>query len=444
MKKSGTRIRADISRIHSDNFTEICRNGKSNVFVRNRKMPLDDLAFSMINRKGLTLKLELRGYMNISHPGIQISKPGYLKQRMKLNPEAFVDLYQFHNRNFYSYPDTELYTYNGFLVLAVDGSDINIPTTRETLETYGNASKRNGKPCAQIGLGCLYDALNRMILEASCSKPKFNEMAVAEAQIAKVRDTIGKDIPFMVTMDRGYPSMPSFLRMIDGGVYFVARLKSSDFKEEQKALSSDDEDMDIKITKSRRYHYLGTSDEEIVMSRDSFPLRMLRVWLDEEKKDFEILATNLPRDRFPAECFGEIYHLRWRIETAYQILKDRLQMENFTGTKPILLEQDIYSTIYVSNIAEDIAREIEQEQADHLKNDYKHRMTVNRSLCIGLLKSDLIYILLEKNPKVQDELFQKLYDEISENIVPVRPDRHYRRTKGQLAGNYSNTHKRCY
>ena len=84
MKKSGTRIRADISRIHSDNFTEICRNGKSNVFVRNRKMPLDDPAFSMINRKGLTLKLELRGYMNISHPGIQISKPGYLKQLMKL------------------------------------------------------------------------------------------------------------------------------------------------------------------------------------------------------------------------------------------------------------------------------------------------------------------------------------------------------------------------
>ena len=180
------------------------------------------------------------------------------------------------------------------------------------------------------------------------------------------------------------------------------------------------------------------------MSRDSFTLRMVRVWLDEEHTEYEILATNLPRDLFPAECFGELYHCRWRIETAYQTLKDRLQMENFTGTKPILLEQDIYSTIYVSNIAEDIARDIEQEQADHLKNDYKHRMAVNRTLCIGLLKSDLIYILLEKDPNKQDDLFQKLYDEISENIVPVRPDRHYRRTKGQLAGDYSNTHKRSF
>ena len=444
MRKSGTRIKSDIDRIHSRVFADLCRNGKPNVFVRNRKMPLDDLAFSMINRKGLTLKLELRGYMNISHPGVQISKSGYLKQRMKLNPEAFVDLYQFHNRNFYSDPDTELYTYKGFLVLAVDGSDINIPTTPETLEKYGNASKRGGKPCAQLGLGCLYDALNRMILDASCNKVKFNEMAIAEAQIASVRDTIGPDIPFMVTMDRGYPSIPSFLRMIDEGVYFVARLKSSDFKAEQQALSSDDEEVEINLSKSRRRHYLGTADEALVMSRDSFKLRMVRVWLDEDKKEYEILATDLPRERFPTECFSEIYHLRWRIETAYQTLKDRLHIENFTGTKPILLEQDIYSTIYVSNIAEDIARDIEQEQKDHLKNDYKHRMAVNRSLCIGLLKNDLIYMLLEKDPQVQEELFQKLYDEISENIVPVRPDRHYHRTKGQLAGNYSNTHKRCY
>ena len=80
--------------------------------------------YSMINRKGLTLKLELRGYMNISHPGTEISKPGYLKQRMKLNPEAFVDLYQYHNRNFYSDKDAELYTLNGYLVLAADGSDM--------------------------------------------------------------------------------------------------------------------------------------------------------------------------------------------------------------------------------------------------------------------------------------------------------------------------------
>lgn len=38
----------------------------------------------MIKRKGLTFTLELRNYMKTSHPGEHISKPGYLKQLMKL------------------------------------------------------------------------------------------------------------------------------------------------------------------------------------------------------------------------------------------------------------------------------------------------------------------------------------------------------------------------
>ena len=78
----------DINKIRSTEFAASCRNAE-NCFVRKRKMPLTDLLFTMINRKGLTLTLELRNYMRLSHPGTEISKPGYLKQRMKLNPDAF-------------------------------------------------------------------------------------------------------------------------------------------------------------------------------------------------------------------------------------------------------------------------------------------------------------------------------------------------------------------
>lgn len=58
---------------------------------------------------------------------------------------------------------------------------------------------------------------------------------------------------------------------------------------------------------------------------------------------------------------SELYRMRWGIETAYETLKSRLQLENFTGTKPCLLLQDIYSTIYVCNLAEDIIRDVERE-----------------------------------------------------------------------------------
>lgn len=396
----------------------------------------------MINRKGLTLKLELRNYMKITHPGTEISKPGYLKQRMKLNPEAIKFLYQNHNKNFYSDPEITPYLYKEHLVFAVDGSDINIPTTPENLERFGTESRKGTKPQAQIGLGCLYDVLNRFIIESDINRVKFDEMKIAEQQVDRLPETIGVTRPFFVIMDRGYPSIPSFLRMMDKGIKFVVRLKTSDFKSEQQALASDDEDVLIKLTKSRRYHYMGTENEALVMSREGFLIRLITVRL--ENGNSEVLATNLPRDQFPQEDFREIYHMRWQIETAYETLKDRLQLENFTGTKATLLEQDIYSTIYVSNLAEDIICDIEEQNQQHLKQDYKHTMQINRSISIGLLKSDLIYILLESDTEKKTKLMQQLYDEISKNVVPIRPDRHYKRTKGQLAGNYSNTHKRCF
>ena len=442
MRKSEDRLLKDQNTILSDSFLEVCRDGKTNTLVRRRKMPIEDLVYSMINRKGLTLKLELRNYMKITHPGVEISKPGYLKQRMKLNPEAFKVLYQSHNKNFYQDAEVEPYTYKGYLVLAADGSDINIPTTAETVEKYGSASVRGGKPCAQIGLGCIYDVLNRFILDSSINKVKFDEMRVAQEQLSNIKDTIGDRYPYMVIMDRGYPYTPAFLKFIDDGIYFVARLKTSDYKAEQKALKSNDEDVEIALTKARRRNYIGKKEESIMMSRDFFSLRMVKVNFDNDTS--EILATNLPRETFPEECFAEIYHMRWGIETAYEVLKDRLKIENFTGIKPTLIEQDINSTIYVSNLAEDIICDIEEEDKEHLKNDYKHTMQINRNLSIGLLKNDLIYILIETDENRKSELLQALYDEIRVNVVPIRPDRHYHRTKGQLAANFSNTHKRSF
>ena len=212
MKHSQKRTFMDIEKMNSDEFKAFCRSGNKNYFTRIRKMPLQDLLFTMINRKGLTLALELRNYMKLAHPGVSISKPGYLKQRMKLNPDAFLELYKYHNRNFYA--DSSFSTYKDYLILAADGSDINIPTTAETLKLYGSASRKNTKPQAQIGLGCIYDVMNRMILESDCNKVKFDEMRLAEKQMERIPETIG-NIPYIIIMDRGYPSTPAFIHMID-------------------------------------------------------------------------------------------------------------------------------------------------------------------------------------------------------------------------------------
>ncbi len=438
MKNSQKRTCYDISLIHQDEFHDFCRNGNPSSFIRNRKMPLKALLFTMINRRGIILSLELRNYMKTAHPGMEISKPGYLKQRMKLNPLAFYELCRHHNRNFYAEPGFS--TFHGYLVLAADGSGINIPTTKETLEKFGTSSRKGTKPQASIGLGCLYDVMNRMILESDCCKCKFDEMRLVEEQVGRVPETIGISQPYLVVMDRGYPSAAAFIQMMEKDILFLARLKSSDYKKEQAALPAPDTWVDIHLDKSRIRHYKGTDIGRRMEELGHITLRMVQVSLPGERE--EVLITNLPAETFDCQQIAELYHMRWGIETAYETLKDRLQIENFTGTKPILL-QDIYSTIYISSLAEDIIRDAEAE-LDEKEKHRKHKMMINRTVSIGILKNDLIYILLETDAQKQDKLFQQIYEDISKNLVPIRPDRHYHRTKGQLAGKYSNTHKRAY
>jgi hypothetical protein len=443
MRASQEYFQCDLLESQTETFVKICRNGNRHVLIRNRKMPLKDLMLSMIGRKGLSLTMELREYMSEAHPEMSISKPGYLKQRMKLNPEAFRYLYHFHNRQFYANtnPETAPTTYKGFLVLAADGSKINVPTTPETLEVYGTPCAQ-GKMQAQLGLGCVYDVLNHFVIESEIGPYRFNEGTVAEAQTYILRDTIGNAINYMLLMDRGYPSIPMFMRFIDRGIYFVARLNSAIFKAEQESMLSDDEEVTIKLTEKRREKFKGTDDEAVMKSREAFALRLVRVRLSDGQ--YEVLATNLPRELFPAECFAEIYHMRWGIETSYETLKSKLQLENFTGTKPILIEQDIYSSIYVYNLAENIARDVELENAQKLNNDYKYPMKINRNVCIGVLKSDLIYAIMQTDPVKKGKLMEKMYDDISKSIVPVRLDRHYEREAHKSNNKYSNTYKRSY
>lgn len=442
MRKASGRLFNDMSVLRWETFLELCRGGRNNVLIRNRKLPVRDLILSMMNRRGLTLHMEVRNYMKIAHPETKVSKVAYHKQRMKLNPEAIKFLYQHHNQNYYQDPEETPRLYSGYLMLAADGSGINIPTTEETLELFGAAGRNDAKLQAQIGLGCLHDVLNRFILDSDINRAKFHEMGVAEKQIAKVRDTIGDKYPFMVLMDRGYPSIPAIMRMLRDNISFVIRLAKTDFKSEQKAMKSDDEDVVIKLTASRRNNYRGTDDEELVFGQDSFTVRMVRVAL--ETGETEVLITNLSREKFPQDKFQEIYHLRWGIETAFETLKDRLQLENFSGVKARILEQDIYSTIYVNNLAEDIIHDIENEQEEKLRTGYKHRMMLNRNLSIGILKDELIHVLIETDPEKQASMMQSIYDELARNVIPIRPDRHFDRNKSNLRAKFSNTHKRSF
>jgi hypothetical protein len=70
-------------------------------------------------------------------------------------------------------------------------------------------------------------------------------------------------------------------------------------------------------------------------------------------------------------------------------------------------------------------------------------MVVNRNFAIGVLKHSLISVILAPTER-KTELIIEMLNLIKREVLPVRPGRSYCRTKGVLAGKYSNSHKRPY
>jgi hypothetical protein len=172
--------------IGSGKFIEYCRFLKQTHFTRNRKMPLHKVILTTLFRKGRSLKIELKDFAKRLKMS-EISKVGYLKQRMKLNPLAFLEVARFHAKQFYK-DKILVKTHKGYLILACDGSDMNVPSTPENKEKFHESSKNGHYSRPQAGFSCLFDVLNRQICDCAVSYNKTSERTEALSHIKKLRN----------------------------------------------------------------------------------------------------------------------------------------------------------------------------------------------------------------------------------------------------------------
>ncbi len=200
--------------------------------------------------------------------------------------------------------------------------------------------------------------------------------------------------------------------------------------------------VEVVFDKTRINPHRGTPTADKLVKAGSINLRFVRFLL--QSGEYEYLATNLTPEEFSTKEMGELYSMRWELETAYDDLKNKLGMENFTGTKSILLEQDIYATIYLCNIMNDIMLEAQMELEQEEGPSGKHVMAINKNVAMGIMKEELIHFILEKSDRRRKARMASIVNEIKHNLLPVRKGRHYPRTKGLLAGKYSNSRKKSY
>ncbi|WP_159084196.1 IS4 family transposase [Saccharobesus litoralis] len=307
---------------------------------------------------------------------------------------------------FYSQSDYK--KWNGFRLLSVDGSLLELPPESALYKAYGKLNPQARLPGARLSQ--LYDPLNQLTLDVQESPYSTGERELAFRHLARVENND------LLLFDRGYQCHWLFSAILQKQAHFCARV-THDFNNQVKAFVGSDKVSSIvnlarSKDKNNEFYRLKS------LSCDSIRVRLIKVELS--SGEVEILATSLIDDKaYPNALFKALYHLRWDIEEDYKRQKCRIFIENFTGLTPLAIKQDIQAQVVSKNMATlwKLAAQVHvSERNKNCRRDYK----VNFSYLLGKFKDNFVKSILGG---LNMNAMMKLVEQLSSSTHAFRPER---------------------
>jgi Transposase DDE domain len=298
-----------------------------------------------------------------------------------------------------------------FLVLAIDGSSVNLPKSKVLIEEFGEIDNLSST-YTMAQMSCCHDVLNHVTIAATLTNSKESEFKRACSLIETTSDL--KDL---FLFDRGYSALWFMHFLTRKGKDYVIRLRRTTFFEFANQ-SNPDVIKDIRTLSSSASAIFSRWDETFV----PFKVRLIQVTLD--SGEIEFLATSLlDVEKYPTSIFKDLYAMRWQIEEYYKHMKVHTELENFSGRTVHSVYQDFYAGIFVENIRVMIELDVNEELRKSSKNKgNQYQYQVNRNLSLGILKDKLFDIFMSKTRfGASYEHIKKLFEIVP---IPIIPDRH--------------------
>jgi len=236
------------------------------------------------------------------------------------------------------------------------------------------------------------------IIDASINKYPQDERACAKKHIDFLENQLGHIDKKIILLDRGYPSLDMLAYLEGKNIKYLMRCQKSWLAEVETAPMGDTVRVLRNGQRVRVYKFILNSGET------------------------ETLITNLfemPDDELPG-----LYFMRWGIEGKYDVLKNKLELENFSGYTKNSVLQDFWVTITLSiivSIAKKEADEKIRQRTEHKNNKYKQ--TPNLSQLVGSLKDEFVSACRIPSETKRNVAIGRFINEISLAVTTVRPDR---------------------
>lgn len=382
-------------------------------FSRKKKWSFTEIIKFIIAMEGKSIKDELYEYFDYDYE--TPSNSAFNQRRAQILPEAFEFLFREFTNSF----ENER-TYNGYKLVACDGSDLCIAHNPADTSTY--VKKHNEKGYNLLHLNALYDLSERIYIDA-LTQP-VHEINEKRAMCDMV-DRYNGGAKTIFIADRNYENYNIFAHIQEKGMYYLIRVKDIDStgilggmnmpkcNEFDKCYSltlTKKQTKEIKANKEK-YKFIPASStfDYLTDSNKFYDMKFRVVRFPIAENNYECIITNLPKEIFPSEKIKNIYQMRWGIETSFRELKYAVGMMQFHAKKTDYIKQEIWARLLLYNFCEIITTHVVIEQKEHLKHTYQVNYTRAIRICCYFLKTK----------KARSDI-EKL---IGHELLPVRPGR---------------------
>ena len=418
---------------------------EENRFIRDRKMTQKEYTAYILSQRSCNGYIEtIRFFTIIMKKDFKtISSQAIGKQRMYINPKVFIDMYEcFIDELYGRFPGFS--KFNGYIICACDGSIVDLPNVTLTREEFplGDEFLLKEKRI-RARVSCFLDVHSKHILTVKIVETTINEVDLAIEHLENMKRRF--DIKKLITIyDRGYPSIELMIKTIDLGSKFLIRLPKNVFKHQIKQMTTNDEIIKINLTNARLKYFDDESLKEKARKMGRLEIRITLV--DIGKDEPEILATNLTPEEFTTEDLKELYKKRWTVETGFDRLKNLIEIEDFSGIRRPIIEQDFYAHIFVYNLAMTIKNHAEHNITRTPRNkDEKIIYQSNFAKITGNIYLFFFDIIFQTQTK-REEIIDFIVKEASKELTQYKENQYENRERkapdvnNKHPGNKKKTH----
>lgn len=331
-------------------------------FTRIRKMSQKDYTKYILTQFGCNGYTESIRFFtkNLNKKFETISPQAIGKQRMFLKPKLYKDMTNFFIDKLYG-EFKGFSKFKGYIICACDGSIFSLPinkTTRKEFDVPDDSIFEIHRVRSRVS--CIMDVNSKFILSSKIVERSIDEITLALNHLKELKTRF--DITKFITIyDRGYVSLELMLNTEEMGSKYLIRLKKNSFIKQKKYITDGDGIIQVNWTNTRLNRIRDEKLRKKAKDNKFLEIRIVEIKL--KNGEIELLATNLTKEEFTKEELKQLYGQRWEIETGFKKLKTLVRIEEFTGNRRIIIEQDFYAHIFIYNLA------------NAIKNDGQNRIT---------------------------------------------------------------------